>query len=103
VRRQKKPGGVERSKPPGSITRWATGLDHAQHDCADKGESDIGGNDAQSADDGHGTPPLFTPLPGNRQSNNSFLDEKSASLTIAVFPHPEPWLKLREINALNIG
>jgi hypothetical protein len=78
-------------------------LNHAKHDRADKGESDIGGNDAQSADDGHGTPPLFTPLPCNLQSNNSFPIKKSAWLTIAIFPQPEPWLKLREINALNIG
>jgi hypothetical protein len=38
-------------------------LDHAQHDGADKGECDIGGNNAQSADDGHGNSPWFTPLP----------------------------------------
>jgi hypothetical protein len=38
--------------------------------------------------------------PINQQSNKSFPEEKSALLTIAVFPQPEPWLKLRKINAL---
>jgi hypothetical protein len=75
-------------------------LDHAQHDGADKGECDIGGNYAQSADDGHGNSPWFTPLPDNQQTSKSFREEKSALLSIALFPQPEPWLKLRKINAL---
>jgi hypothetical protein len=76
-------------------------LDHAQHDGADKGECDIGGNYAQSADDGHGNSlPGSRRCPINQQSSKSFREEKSALLSIAVFPQPEPWLKLRKINAL---
>jgi hypothetical protein len=33
-------------------------LDHAEHDRADKGERDIGGNNAQFADESHGKPSL---------------------------------------------
>jgi hypothetical protein len=47
--------------PPGS--KQFQGLDHAQHDGADKGECDIGGYNTQSADDSHGNSPWFTPLP----------------------------------------
>ena len=36
---------------PGSA--WGP-LDHAKHDCANKGEGDIGGKDAQLADESHG-------------------------------------------------
>jgi hypothetical protein len=75
-------------------------LNDAQHDRPDKGECSIGGKDAQSADDSHGSSPWLTPLPDNHENSGSFLEIKSALLTIAVFPQPEPWLKLRKINAL---
>jgi hypothetical protein len=78
-------------------------LEYSQHDRADKGESDIGGDNAQSADDAHGTPPLFAPLPVTEKANHSFLDKKVRRAVYADLPQPEPWLKLREINALKIG
>ena len=34
-------------------------LEHAEHDGADKGESDVGGDNAQSADHGHGNAPFI--------------------------------------------
>ena len=37
-------------------------LDHAQHNRTDKGESDIRGNNAQSASESHGKPPWFASL-----------------------------------------
>ena len=53
----KNPAGLQ---PPGLM---ASGMglkrNHAQHDCADKGESDIGGENAQSADECHGNASLF--------------------------------------------
>jgi hypothetical protein len=75
-------------------------LDYAQHDRADKGECSIGGKNAQSADDSHGSAPWLTPLPDNNESSRSFPEIKTALLTIAIFPQREPWLKLRKINAL---
>jgi hypothetical protein len=56
----KKPGG----DPPGFSKRWMSKapvqLEHAKHDGADKGEGEVGGHDAQLADErtkGHGNPP----------------------------------------------
>jgi hypothetical protein len=95
----KKPGGWL-VQPPGSMNKVGCLLDHAEHDGADKGERDIGGNNTQSADDGHGNSPRFTPLPDNHESSRSFPEIKTALLTIANFPQSEPWLKLRKINVL---
>jgi hypothetical protein len=93
----KKPGGLDRRARCNKVGR---SLDYAQHDRADKGECSIGGKDAQSADDSHGSSPWLTPLPCNEQTSKSFPEKKSALLSIAVFPQREPWLKLRKINAL---
>jgi hypothetical protein len=83
------------------VRRWGCLSDHAQHDRADKGECDIGRNNAQSADDSHGNAPWLTPLPNvtTKIANGSAI-KKSALLSIALFPQREPWLKLRKINML---
>jgi hypothetical protein len=96
----KKPGGW--FDPTAGLDAINVGclLDHAEHDGADEGERDIGGNNAQSADDSHGNSPWFTPLPDNHENSKAFPERKSALLTIALFPQAEPWLKLRKINAL---
>jgi hypothetical protein len=52
-----KPGGAPAAGLDG---KWdGLKLDHAQHDCADKGESDIGGENAQSADECHANASLL--------------------------------------------
>ena len=88
-----------------------TTSEHAEHDRADKGESDIRGDDAQSADQGtkghwqtsqihfgvHDLPAVTRKLAGRSTP------KKSALLSIrgcrcALFR--ATWLKSREINAL---
>ena len=52
-------------------------LEHAEHDCTDKGESDIGGHNAQSVDESHGKPRWFTSLPVvTRKASKPFQLEK---------------------------
>jgi hypothetical protein len=54
---------LESSRPPGAEEGFNKLLDHAKHDRTDKGESDICGNNAQSAGESHGKPPWFASLP----------------------------------------
>jgi hypothetical protein len=80
----KKPGG---SKTAGlNAMRWVDCLDYAQHDRADKGECSIGGKDAQSADDSHGSSPWLTPLPSNHETSKSFPDKKVSLADYCHFP-----------------
>jgi hypothetical protein len=65
---------------------WDRRLDHAQHDRADKGECSVGGKDAQSADDSHGSSPWLTPLPDNQDNSGSFLDKKVSLADYCRFP-----------------
>jgi hypothetical protein len=80
-------------------------LEHAEHDGADKGECEISGNNAQSADEAHGKSPWFTSLPVVTLEPSSAFPPKKVSL--AVHPGdvhsmepPATWLKICEINAL---
>ena len=71
-------------------------LEHAEYDGADKGEGDIGGHDAQLADErtkGHGNPPKAAsianvksaPLPAiTRKLAIGFTPKKSALLSIRL-------------------
>jgi hypothetical protein len=79
-------------------------LEHAEHDRANKGDCDIRGNNAQSADQSHEKTSLFTLLPavtpkltiGSRR-------KKSVLLSLAASAPPRTagaWLKSREIKAL---
>ena len=64
------PGGRTIQPPVAVIIKWerqplwgyarlgCAKLDHAKHDCANKGEGDIRGKDAQLADESHGKAPL---------------------------------------------
>jgi hypothetical protein len=82
-RRMKKPGGLDRRARCNKVGRL---LDYAQHDRADKGECSIGGKDAQSADDSHGSSPWLTPLPCNQQASRSFPDKKVSLAVYCRFP-----------------
>ena len=71
-------------------------LENAKHDGADKGEGEVGGHDAQLADErtkGHGNPPKaasianikFAPLPAiTRKLAIGFMPKKSAVLSITL-------------------
>jgi hypothetical protein len=63
-------------------------LDHAEHNRADKRECEIRGNDAQSADESHGKPPLVRVIARiNAKPSKSFPPEKSALL---LYLHDAP-------------
>jgi hypothetical protein len=51
---------LDRSKPPGAQNSGcgARALNYAKHNGGDKGEGHIRGNNAESADESHGKPPL---------------------------------------------
>jgi hypothetical protein len=84
-RNVKKPGGLNGPNRRARCKKLGTdGLDDAQHDRADKGECSIGGKDAQSADDSHGSSPWLTPLPCNQQPSRSFPEKK---VSLAVYCH----------------
>jgi hypothetical protein len=55
-------------------------LEHTEHNRADKGDGDIRGNNAQSADErseeGHLGNPWFTSLPANADASKTFPREK---------------------------
>jgi hypothetical protein len=83
-------------------------LEHAEYDGADKGEGEIRGNNAQSADQrakGHfQTSQVRVAVRHNDQTNNGFPAKK---VSVAVYPlhlgaaqSPPTWLKTREIKAL---
>jgi hypothetical protein len=76
---------LECSRPPAALDSGTCSLEHAKHDGADKGECDIRGNNAQSADQSHGKPPWFTSLPAvtSKLANRSNR-RKSALLSLAT-------------------
>lgn len=97
--------------PPGLLIQFMcpdwTGkaLEDAEHDGSDKGEGNVGGDNAQSADESHGSAPFVHVVP------QSTLDTSKPFPTKKVrFPVRCPlstggtgsglWLKTREINAL---
>ena len=82
----KKPGGWDGSNRRAQCKKLGLRLDHAQHDRADKGESNIGGNNAQSADDSHGNSPWLTPLPDNPENSGSFPGRKVSLAVYCTFP-----------------
>ncbi len=80
-------------------------LEHAEHDRPDKGDCDIRGNNAQSADQSHEkTSLVHVAARGNAEGNNRFPPEKvSAAVARGISTFREPpaaWLKSREIKAL---
>jgi hypothetical protein len=89
-------------------------LEHAEHDRADKGECDIRGNNAQSADEGHRkSPVVHAAARANAEASKPFPEKKSALLHYCDFSPvqtasaklpprrtPATWLKVRKINAL---
>jgi hypothetical protein len=83
-------------------------LEHAEYDGADKGEGDVSGHHAQSADEGtkgHRNSPELTSLPAlSAEINNARFAKKGR---LAVYPPHlgaaqscDSWLKSREIKAL---
>jgi hypothetical protein len=80
-------------------------LKHAEHDRADKGDCDIRGNNAQSADQSHEKTSLVqVAARGNAEANKRFPPEKvSAAVAGGARPAANTrgaWLKSREIKAL---
>ena len=64
-------------------------LEHAEHDRANKGNCDIRGNNAQSADQSHEKTSLFTSLPAVTQKlTNGSRRKKSALLSRAASAQP---------------
>jgi hypothetical protein len=88
---------------------WRESLEHAEHDGADKGDSQIGGNNAQSADqrthEGHREISLVhVTARFNAEASKAFQAEKVSPAALFLFvqtlePHPT-WLKTRKNNAL---
>ena len=80
-------------------------LEHAEHDRANKGDCDIRGNNAQSADESHGkTSLVHVAARCNAKASKRFPPEKvSAPVARGIFTAaktPAAWLKTREIKAL---
>jgi hypothetical protein len=86
-------------------------LEHAEHDGADKGECDIRGDNAQSADErtdeGHWELSLLTSLtslPANAEVSKPFRAEKVSAAVSPWLLHraaaSATWLKKCEFNAL---
>jgi hypothetical protein len=83
-------------------------LEHAEDDGADKGEGDVRGHHAQSADErteGHRNSPELTSLPAVSAQNSNARFAKKGRL--AVYPpylgaaqSRDSWLKSREIKTL---
>jgi hypothetical protein len=64
-------------------------LEHAEHDRANKGDCDIRGNNAQSADQSHEKTSLFTSLPAvTPKLTNGSRRKKSALLSLAASAPP---------------
>ena len=88
---------------------WRESLEHAEHDGADKGDCQIRGNNAQSADqrthEGHREISLVhVTVRFNAEASKAFQAEKVSPaalfLTVQTLePHPT-WLKTRKNNAL---
>jgi hypothetical protein len=97
-------------RPPG-LVRFrlsVSALEHAEYDSADKGEGDVSGHHAQSADEGtkgHRNSPELTSLPAlSAEINNARFAKKGR---LAVYPprlgaaqSRDSWLKSRKIKAL---
>jgi hypothetical protein len=65
-------------------------LEHAEHDRANKGECDIGGNNAQSADQSHGKTSLVDVAARcNATAGKPFPPKKSALLQLATSLPPK--------------
>jgi hypothetical protein len=88
---------------------WRESLEHAKHDGADKGDCQIRGNNAQSADqrthEGHREISLVhVTARFNAETSKAFRAEKvspaASSLTVQALEPPPTWLKTRENNAL---
>jgi hypothetical protein len=80
-------------------------LEHAEHDRANKGDCDIRGNNAQSADQSHEkTSLVHVAARGHAEANKRFSPEKvSAAVARGVCTAANrgaAWLKSREIKAL---
>jgi hypothetical protein len=92
--------------PPGAkVQFWTESLEHAEHDGADEGESDIRGYNAQFADEWHGRTPLVHVVPAhNALGSKAFPAEKVSVAVGSRHPHrarsPATWLKISESNAL---
>jgi hypothetical protein len=88
---------------------WRESLEHAEHDSADKGDCQIGGNNAQSADqrthEGHREISLVhVTARFNAEASKAFPAEKVSPAASFLFvqtlePHVT-WLKTRKNNAL---
>jgi len=88
---------------------WRESLEHAEYDGADKGDRQVRGNDAQSADqrthEGHREISLVHVLARlNAESSKAFQAEKVSPaalfLIVQALELPPTWLKTRKINAL---
>src|SRR5260370_5610275 len=65
-------------------------LEQAEHDRANKGDCDIRGNNAQSADQSHEKPPWFTSLPAvTPKLTNGSSRKKSALLSLVALARPK--------------
>jgi hypothetical protein len=85
IPRAKTPGGWN-DQTAGAENSNVEALDHAEHDRADKGERDIGGNNAQFADESHGKPPLvYVATPTNAQGDQGFPPKK---VSLAALSRP---------------
>ena len=104
----KKPGG----DPPGfqtmDVEDVSTALEHAKHDCADKGEGDVGGHYAELTDErtkGHRSAPKVTSLPAVTHNTSNRFHAKKVSFAVHPFDlggaqSMATWLKSREIKTL---
>jgi hypothetical protein len=76
-------------------------LEQAKDDRADKGDCDIRGNNAQSADESHGKSRRFTSLPAVTQKVAiGSREKKPALLSTRIAAPPVTWLKNSESNTL---
>jgi hypothetical protein len=77
----------------------STALEHAEHDGADKGESDIGGHDAQLTDEstkGHGNPPKLISVANAKSAPLLAITHK---VTIGFTPKKSAVLSIQPISA----
>jgi hypothetical protein len=88
---------------------WRESLEHAEHDGTYKGDCQVRGNNAQSADqrthEGHREISLVHVLARfNAETSKAFRAEKVSPaalfLTVGALEPPPKWLKTRENNAL---
>src|SRR5207245_195026 len=60
----------------------SSSLEHAEHNGADKGEGDIRGYNAQSADESHGNAPLVHVVPAITQHASKAFPAQKVSVTV---------------------